>query len=42
MSEFDDECGFVGPEVCEERMDEQGRNMNEEERKHFQETDEGR
>ena len=41
MSDFDEECGFVGPEECEERMDEQGRDMAEEERKHFKESDEG-
>ena len=37
MSAYEDDCLFVGPEFCEENMDERGLNLTEEERKHFDE-----
>ena len=39
MSNWEDECEFVGSEVCEERMDEDGLDLQEEERKYFEEDD---
>lgn len=37
MSIYEDECENVGSEICEERMDDLGLNIEEEERKHFRE-----
>jgi len=43
MSEFEDEaCDFIGPEECEERLDDRGVDMSEASSKHFEEFDEGR
>jgi len=35
-------CDDIGPEECEERMDEEGLDMAEASRKHFGEFDAGR
>lgn len=42
-NEFEDEaCDFIGPEECEERLDDRGVDMGEASRRRFKESDEGR
>jgi len=33
---YEDECAFVGPEVCEERLNEKGLNMADEESQFYE------
>jgi len=39
MDEYKKECEFVSSEECEERMDEKGLDLAEEEKKHFDEEE---